>query len=449
MNNGAGVAVQTAEMSPVERIRALFDAYAPAHASPWIRRFRRQAMRRFEETGFPTIRQEAWKYTDVRRIAETGFTLGEARQPQEHLLSAGAIEEMDCHRMVFVNGLFNASLSRLDNLPAGVRVASLAGLLETEAPVVQPYLPPASETAGFAALNAAFMRDGACVIVDAGIQMERPIHLYFISDDDGASALAPLMNPVVIGAGGKATVIESYVGEDNASGLTLSETRIDLAAGASIAHYRLQRQGAHAFHVGNVCCRQKEGSRFASYAVALGASLARTDIHARLAGKGASCTLTGMYLTSGRQHVDYHTRIDHEAPDCTSEEYYRGVLSGRSHAVFNGRVIVHEGADGTDARQSNGNLLLSRHAEVDTKPELEIYADDVKCAHGATVGQIDLEQLFYLRSRGLDEASARNVLTYAFADGALARMGLAVVRRHLERAALKHLPQGDELEALV
>jgi len=447
--NGAGVAVQAVEVSPVERMRVLFDAHAQAHAAPWIRCFRRQAMRRFEETGFPTIRQEAWKYTDVRRIAETDFTLGEARRPNERLLSAGTIEGLDCHRMVFVNGLFNASLSRLDDLPAGARVASLAELLESEAPVVQPHLSPADETAGFTALNAAFMRDGACIIVDAGVQLERPVHLYFISDDDGASALATLMNPVVIGAGGKATVIETYVGEDNASGLTLAETRIELGAGASMAHYRLQRQGAHAFHVGNIHCRQGEGSRFDSYAVALGASLARTDIHARLAGKGASCTLTGLYLTSGRQHVDYHTRIDHEALDCTSEEYYRGVLSGRSHAVFNGRVIVHEGADGTDARQSNGNLLLSRHAEVDTKPELEIYADDVKCAHGATVGQIDLEQLFYLRSRGLEEASARNVLTYAFADSALARMDLAALRHHLERAALKYMPQGDELEALV
>jgi len=434
-----------APMNAEERMRALLDAHAtelPAHDVPWVRHLRRQGMRRFMETGFPTPRQEEWKYTDVRRIADMEFVMGASAKVDAKLLKAAEIPDLDVWRMVFVNGLFVAGSSHLSSLPAGVRIESLARLLASEPTLLKPHLKAVEETSGFGALSAAFLRDGACILVEEGVRFEKPIHLLFIAAGEVPS-LNPVTNLILAGAGSEFTVVETYVGDETTRGLSLVETHIHLEAGAALTHYRLERQGTHAFHVQSIHCRQQEAARLDSYAVALGASLSRTDIQVHLAGKDGTCALTGLYLTTGRRHVDFHTRIDHRVPDCASEEYYRGVLCDRSRAVFNGKVVVHEGADGTDASQSNGNLLLSRHAEVDTKPELEIYADAVKCAHGATVGQLDLDHLFYLRSRGIEEVSARNMLTYAFADAALRRMKHAPIRRHLEQLVPRMLPQTD------
>jgi len=278
------------------------------------------------------------------------------------------------------------------------------------------------------------------------VNLDKPLYLLHVAASGGASHMR---HDIRVGRDATAHVIEHYVGHAAEAGLTHNITRVLLDEAATLYHDRLQFEMEKQFHLGRVDVTQLRDSRFVSHSLAMGAVLSRVDITVALSGVNASCVLNGLYLIGGRQHADHHTRIDHISPDCTSRETYKGVLSGRSHAVFNGKVVVHEGADGTDASQSNGNLLLSDHAEVDTKPELEIYADEVKCAHGATVGQLDLEQLFYLQSRGLDKASAKNVLTFAFADAALTQMKAAPVRRYLELAALKRLPQGDELQEMV
>jgi len=293
---------------------------------------------------------------------------------------------------------------------------------------------------GFTALNSAMASDGIGIRVKDGVCMDRPLYVLHVASDRGL--VAHIRHGIMLGRASRATVIEHFAGSATAAGVSNAVTCIRLGKDARLDHYKLQQEGEHAFHVGRIQCRQAEGSHFVSHSVSLGASLARTDIHVRLSGEGASCTLGGLYMTGGRQHADHHTRIDHLSPACTSEEYYRGVLSGRSHAVFNGKVVVHEGADATDARQSNDNLLLSRHAEVDTKPELEIYADDVKCAHGATVGQLDADSLFYLRSRGVDEETARNLLIHAFAGDVIRRFSLPEVRKSVAHAMLARLPAG-------
>ncbi|MDQ7010414.1 MAG: Fe-S cluster assembly protein SufD [Mariprofundaceae bacterium] len=404
---------------------------------------REEARRAFEETGLPTTRLEEWKYTDVKRAvapfadALLADTLAEPGVVDADWLYAQLLPG-DMPRLVFVDGQFAPMLSGFASLPAAVSATAFSALDDAELSLAQGPL-----VNGFTHLNLACFRDGA--VIDVAADVNAPIYLVFV--DSGAGAVSHLRNHIHLRAA--ASVIEHYIGTGNTPGFTNIVTDIELDEDAVCTHYRLQQESAKQLHIGRVHVRQARGSRFDSHAMALGASLSRTDIHVEMQGEGASCTLNGLYLTAGRQHTDHHTRVDHLVPHCTSREYYRGVLDGRSRAVFNGKVVVHEQARKTDAQQSNANLLLSQYAEVDTKPELEIYNDDVKCAHGATIGQMDMEQLFYLRSRGLGEVEARNVLIFAFADDVLMRLPLDTVRRHLEKAALAKLPHGEEIGALV
>jgi len=405
---------------------------------------REQARRAFEEAGLPTTRLEEWKYTDVKRavapfadtlLADTPAATGvvDADWLQARLLPG------KMSRLVFVDGQFTPALS--DPAPSvAVSATTFSALDDVELSLAEGPL-----VNGFTHLNLARFRDGA--VVDVTADTDAPVYLVFV--DSGTGAVSHLRNRIHLRAAVSAPVIEHYIGTGDMPGFTNVVTDIELNADAVCTHYRLQQEGAKQLHIGRVHVRQTRGSRFDSHVMALGAALSRTDIHVEMQGEGAACTLNGLYLTSSRQHTDHHTRVDHLVPHCSSREYYRGVLDGRSRAVFNGKVVVHEQARETDARQSNANLLLSPHAEVDTKPELEIYNDDVKCAHGATVGQMDMEQLFYLRSRGIGEVEARNVLIFAFADDVLMRMPLKAVRRHLEKAALAKLPHGEEIGALL
>ena len=406
---------------------------------------REQARRAFEDTGLPTTRLEEWKYTDVKRaVAPFADTLL-ADTPVE----PGAVDADWLHarllpgemsRLVFVDGQFAPTLSDLASLPAAVSATTFSALDDIELSLAEGPL-----VNGFTHLNLARFRDGAVLDITAGTDV--PIYLVFV--DSGTGAVSHLRNRIRLKQAVSVPVIEHYIGAGDTPGFTNIVTDIELDVDAVCTHYRLQQESPKQLHIGRVHVRQARGSRFDSHAMALGAALSRTDIHVEMQGEGAACTLNGLYLTGGRQHTDHHTRVDHLVPYCTSREYYRGVLDGRSRAVFNGKVVVHEQARKTDAQQSNANLLLSQHAEVDTKPELEIYNDDVKCAHGATIGQMDMEQLFYLRSRGLGEVEARNVLIFAFADDVLMRLPLDTVRRHLEKAALAKLPHGEEIGALV
>jgi len=415
-----------------------------------IKMLRDAAWQVYEQTGLPTTRNEDWKYTDLSRLTavlgETWWTPSHAVDLDNETVEKQSIPELDAYRLIFANGHFQDDMP---NLPEGVSVIPLSALLTSDTGKAAKALEMDENVPlfnGAIAVNTAMASDGACVCIADGVKLDKPLYLLHVTTSGGASHMR---HGIWMGRGATAHVIEHYVGHSTEAGLTHNVTLVHLGEAATLYHDRLQLEAEKQFHLGRVDVKQLRDSRFVSHSLALGAALSRVDIAVSLSGTNASCVLNGLYLIGGRQHADHHTRIDHASPDCTSQECYKGVLSGRAHAVFNGKVVVHKGADGTDAKQSNGNLLLSDHAEVDTKPELEIYADEVKCAHGATVGQLDMDQLFYLQSRGLSETSAMNVLTFAFAEDVLARINITPVRRYLERAALEKLPQSDVLQEMV
>lgn len=419
----------------------------PGHAVPWFRRAREVALERFAETGFPTSRDEDWKYTRVGALERRPFRVANPGEFRADAAAAATLALGGGYLMVFVNGHHVPELSRLEGLPKGVTVASLADSLEHQPTLLQAALASEAAGSGFDHLNTAFAGDGAFLHVGRNVMVGAPIELLFIST--GVDVVSHLRNVVWAEEGSEATVIEHYVGLQEAACLTNAVTQIFTDANSFVEHYKFQEESARSFHVGGLHAQQKRDSRLVSHSLSLGAALARHDIGTRFDAEGCDATLNGLYLVGGRQHVDHHTRVDHAKPHGTSREFYRGVLDGNARGVFNGRVIVHQDAQHTDAQQVNNNLLLSREAEVDTKPQLEIYADDVKCAHGATVGQLDQDQIFYLRSRGIEEGSARSLLTYAFANDIINRIRVAPLRARLRKVMLGRLPQGDVIREFV
>jgi Fe-S cluster assembly protein SufD len=411
---------------------------------------RRDSIERFRALGLPTLRQEAWKYTNVTPLARRAYRAAtrEDTGSAAAVLTARLPQYADTIRLVFENGQLRPDLSRNEALPRGISIRSLTEVLR-DAPAAAARQASSGEPTPFQALNDAFCADGALITLAAGANVEPPIHLIFLSTGK-TNALA--VHPRVLiraGAGARARIVETYRGVDQAAGFTNAVTEISAAEGAYIEHTLVQDESSAAFHIGHLHVEQARGSQVISYAIALGGLLARRDIEVRLAAEQAAVTLNGLYLTDGRQHIDHHTRIDHLSPHTKSDEFYRGILNGSSRAVFNGRVIVHPKAFKIDAQQSNHNLLLSKDAEIDTKPELEIYADDVKCSHGATVGQLDADALFYLRTRGLGETVARGLLTYAFAADVISRIGIESLRQELAHRVAGQLPGGELLKDML
>jgi Fe-S cluster assembly protein SufD len=298
----------------------------------------------------------------------------------------------------------------------------------------------------FADLNAAFTRDGLYLHLAAGVALDAPVHALFVTTRD--DVVAHPRNVVVAEAGAQAFVIEHHVSAGAASYVTNAVTQIDAGPNANVGHCKLQQEAMRAFHIAGVHAMQARSSHFESQSIALGAALARADIATVFADEGCEAALAGLYLASGRQHVDHHTLVDHAKPHGTSRELYKGVLDDGARGVFNGKIVVRPNAQKTDAHLANHNLLLSKSAEIDTKPELTIDADDVKCSHGATVGQLDETALFYLRSRAIDPVTARALLTYAFAHDVVERIRLAPLRKALERTLLARLPQAERLREL-
>jgi len=415
---------------------------------------RQQARDIFELTGLPGKRDEDWKYSDLSRIQTV---LGENwQQPAEaaagidaETIEQVAIPSLDAYRLVFVNGYFQSENSEM---PEGVSILPLKSLVQQQPEVAADLLmahPDAPLYNGLNALNSATAADGLSLCVADHVQLDKPLYVLHLGKVAEVGKTAAIRHGLMLGKHAEATLIEHYVGLDEVPGLTSVVNYTHLRRGSSLKHYRIQQEGLKQFHIGRVDVRQAGDSRYVLHSVELGCALSRADIVVRLEGSGASCELDGLFVSGGRQHIDHHTRIDHVASHCSSRENYRSVLDGRSRAVFNGKIVVHEGAIKTDSAQSNANLLLSRNAEIDTKPELEIYNDDVKCAHGATVGQLDENQLFYLKSRGLSEEEARQVLTFAFADEVLTGIDCLPVRRFIERAAFARLPNIAYLEGLL
>ncbi|NBA93523.1 Fe-S cluster assembly protein SufD [Pseudomonas sp. R5(2019)] len=428
------------------RLEPRVDGRQPA----WLGDLRRAAFHWVAEQGFPTAKDEAWKYTRVAPILAIPFQ--PAGPDPSRQLSAANVEQL-CGdlggpRMVFVNGYFAAELSALKDLPPGVQLGSLAALLPADSGALEDLFARAfrAQPQAFTALNAALAEDGALVRISAGTRVEAPIHLVFLSAPGTTPLAAHPRALVQVGAGSRATVVESHLGSGAAVYLSNAVTELVLEAGATLEHYKLQDESTSAFHVAFLGVRQAEDSRFVAHSSVLGAALARQEVRVLLEGPGAQVVLDGLYLPRGEQHLDNQTCIEHLAPRCTSRELYKGVIDGRGHGVFDGRIIVRPGALKTDASQTIKTLLLSASAQANTQPRLEIFADEVKCAHGAAVGQLDEQAVFYLRSRGISEAAARSLLTYAFASEMLELIRLEPLRARVERLVAAQL-RGLEVAA--
>lgn len=430
-------------MSPVaeERdvFRASFDAFAASlpEADPaWLRSLRNGAMARFAQRGFPTTTDEAWRHTSVAPLARTVFRQAGTRAPQgaaERTLADLRLPEERMAEVVFVNGRYAPDLSTPSG---GVAILNLREALAREPRLLEAHLGRVGDDAAgaFADLSTAFVGDAACVFIPAGRHVEGTIHLVYLSTNpDEAPTVSHPRTLVVAGAGSQARLAQSYGGPDGEAYWTNAVTEIVLEDGAVLDHVKLQQEGLAAFHVAALAVRLGRDARFSTHAITLGGSLSRDDVNATFAGEGGECVLNGLFMAAGTQHLDTHTRVDHARPHTTSRELYKGILGGRARGVFDGRVIVRKDAQKTDAQQTNKNLLLSREALVHSTPALEILADDVKCKHGSTTGQLDPTSLFYLRSRGIGEAEARSLLTYAFASDVVQKIPVAAIRSRLER----------------
>ncbi len=430
----------TAATTAVERYSAAHRAFAgngAGGAPSWIRDLRDAGIKRFAELGFPSTKQEAWRFTSVSPIADTPFALAPppAAAVREDDAAPFLLGEAAPHRIVFVNGRWDPALSRVEGLPPGVRVASLARAVHEVPDAVRAHVggEAGADQSGFRALNDAFLSDGAFVHLGPRAVLEAPLQvLYLTVPAPGGPTVTHPRTLVVAEREARAAVVETYAAVGEGAYWTNAVTELVTGEGAQIDTYRVQREGALAYHVATTESRQERDSVVNMHAVAFGSGLARHDIAARLGGPGGRLVLNGLYLLRGRQHADHHTTIDHAAPHCESHEYFNGVLEEQARSVFTGRILVRPGAQRTDSKQTNNNLLLSGDAHADSQPQLEIYADDVKCTHGSTVGPLDARALFYLQSRGLDADAARRLLTYGFGAEILGRMEVVPLRDRLD-----------------
>lgn len=415
----------------------------------WLRDIRAQSFAQFELAGFPTVQQEEWKYTNVSPIAKTNFrpviaANGTALSPGV-ALAPFTYEETRDSVFVFVNGIFRSDLSSVKSLER-IKAVELDKALQDpdhESVIRESLLrsTPHNEN-GFALLNTALFAGGLFIRIPRGVEIETPIQLQFISEPiEGETAGAAFPRIVIVGeANSAATIIESYATSDNDS-LYFTNAIVDvvLEDSARFRHYKVQREGSRAAHIATTRVDLGAKAVYDTTTINLGAALSRHDIKVTMDHEGASCSVDGLYMVDGNQHTDTHSVIDHRQPHCSSHQLYKGILDGKSRAVFNGKVFVRHGAQKTDAQQTNKNLLLSNDAQVDTKPQLEIYADDVKCTHGAAIGQIDEDMMFYLESRGINPVLAKNMLTYGFAEEVIEKIKIESIRRELDEVVLNRL----------
>ena len=424
-----------------------FEKSAAGHRLAWLRKLRRDAFARFSEVGIPTTHVEDWRFTNLSSLAQTPFRLARNGGGGVTIkaLERFRMEGPSC-QLVFVNGRCVAGLSNLGKLPYGVTVSNLATEIESEPSALEEWLGRYLDTKRdpFSALNTAFLEDGAFIHLEKGVVFETPIHLLFVSTSEAGPTMTHPRNLIVANAGSQVTVVEDYVSlpaSAGAEGRLFCNTATELIAGdnAVVSHYMIEREHIDAFNISTLRIEQGRNANVASHSVLLGGGIVRNNVHPVLNGEGGDCLINGLFAGTGRQHLDNYMLVEHAKPHCGSRQFYNGILGGRAHGVFHGRIIVHKDAQKTDAKQTNRNLLLSDEAQIDTKPQLEIYADDVKCTHGATIGQIEENALFYLRSRGIDESSARQLLLLAFASECLDRMAEGPARTHVETLIHGHL----------
>jgi Fe-S cluster assembly protein SufD len=420
-----------------EQHAALQQQSSPA----WLTELRRSGFDAFTRLGLPTTRLEDWRFTNVAPLAERPYEFaslaeGEAIPDEINPLVGQATLDEDFHRLVFINGRYCDQWSRYHDLPAGVVVRSLAGIIEEDSGCLRTQLEREVhfDDAPFAALNTAFIEDGAVIDIPEGVVLDRPVHLVFLSIGNRPTVSHP-RNLIRVGRHGKAQVIESYLGQGDAY-FTNAVTQVSLDESAELDHHKLQHEQVGALHIALTTVAQRAGSNFRSHYFSTGASLARNELNCAHDGEQIETTLNGLYMPTGDQLMDCRTRIDHAKPHCNSYELYKGILDDRAKGVFNGKIFVHLDAQKTDAKQSNQALLLSDDAVVDTKPQLEIYADDVRCTHGATIGELDESAMYYLRARGIPAERARKILIYAFANDVVQGVEIPAVRQHLESILL-------------
>jgi Fe-S cluster assembly protein SufD len=424
-----------------------FARYLNGEAATPLHGLRRAAMARFSEIGFPTTKMEEWRFTNVTPIVRQQFVptlyYQEGGLTSDHLRPF-LLDGLRTHRLVFVNGHFSRLHSSVGELPAGVRLENLATVLRDADSPAHEYLgrQASFESNPFIALQTAFLQDGTFLLVPDETTIEDPIHLVYVASEDPAPFAAQPRTLVVVGNDCRVSIVESHVGVGVNEYFTNVVSEIVVGDRSAFEHDVLQMQSINAFHVGNTFIRLGAQSIVTSNTLHLGGALVRTDVSTVFGGEHGECTLNGLSLATGTQLIDNHTTIDHALPNCASHELYKAILDGKSRGVFNGKIYVRKDAQKTDAKQTNKTLLLSEGATIDTKPQLEIVADDVKCTHGATVGQLDENQVFYLRARGIDEVMARDILTFAFAAEVVDRIHVEPLRRQLDGILHQRLHQG-------
>jgi Fe-S cluster assembly protein SufD len=427
-----------------------FQKRAAGNNLPWLRELREENFARFCEAGFPTTHDEDWRFTNVSAIARTSFQLAPKGSVAAPVLRLYRHEVAAC-QLVFVNGHFVPALSSVGARVGGVKVSSLADEIDGNPVAIEAHLGRYLDTGrdAFCALNTAFAEDGAYVHIRKGAVAEEPIWLLFVSTAGGAPVMTHPRNLIVAEEDSQATIVEEYISVGDGAAFSNSVTELVASDNAVISHYMIEREDRQAFNVSTLRIQQGRNANVASHSVLVGGALVRNNVHPVLAGEGGECLINGLFIGNGEQHLDNYMLVEHASPRCGSRQFYNGILDGHAHGVFHGRIIVHKDAQQTDAKQTNRNLLLSDDAQIDTKPQLEIYADDVKCTHGATIGQIEENALFYLRSRGIDEQSARKLLLFAFASECLDRMKPGDARQYVEVLIQQHLlhianaPQGS------
>jgi Fe-S cluster assembly protein SufD len=414
----------------------------------WLIALRREGYDQFANAGFPTTHDEDWRFTNVSGIAKSRFQIARHASPIAAAdLEKFGIAAFDC-RLVFVNGAFSPDLSRIPALPRGVTVGALSEQIAADNAAVREHLGKHVNFLrdAFAALNTAFIEDGAFVHVPPNTVVASPIYVLYVSAPGAAPVMDHPRNLLIVEENSQATIVEDYVsiGEDTAEEQpALSNAVTELVAGESavVSHTMIVRESEQTFNVSTLRIQQARSSNVSTHSVLLGGKLVRNNVHPVLAGEGAECLINGLFMANDRQHMDNYMLVEHASPHCNSRQFYNGILNGNAHGVFHGRIIVHKDAQKTDAKQTNRNLLLCDDAQIDTKPQLEIYADDVKCTHGATIGQVDETALFYLRSRGLEEVAAKHLLLQAFANECLDRMQPGPARNHVQQLVAEWLPE--------
>lgn len=425
-----------------DQFEAVKETLPGAHL-PWLAQKRQAAIAFFYKNGLPSRKQEEWKYTSVKAIEDVAFKLSTARNiedsDQKINLAPYLFDSDQAHALVFIDGIFQPDLSAVHAYADGITVMSLAQALRERPDDLSDYLARFADAKshGFSALNTAYIQDGIFLHCPKNTVIEPVIHLLFFAS--AFDTVSHIRNLIVLDENAQATVVEHYIGANENRYFTNSMTEVITHQHAKLNHFKLQQESHQGYHIGTLEVHQKQGSAVNAHSFSFGGRLVRSDTNVYLADEHVQCQLNGLYVTKGQQHVDHHTRIDHVKPHGESHEYYKGIIDGQSHAIFNGKVYVAQDAQKTNATQQNKNLLLSKQAEIDTKPQLEIFADDVKCSHGATVGQLNDDALFYLRARGIDDETARNLLIHAFANDIIERVDVALIQGQLKRILAQYL----------